>query len=126
MPSVSKSSSRVLAALDLFDGTAGIRYRHVSTPWDYAGTMAALREALAGQDQPFDGVFGLSDTLALAAYEVCTEFGLLRSGGRHRRHQRRSAGHHVDLAGRHVGHRGDVGHGYCRKGGRTGSPGRSG
>jgi len=72
-----KSSSRVLAALDLFEQAGDINCTHLSAPWDYAGALAALRTAMAGYGQPFDGVFGLSDTLALAAYEVCTEYGLL-------------------------------------------------
>ncbi len=75
-----KSSSRVLAALDIFGRAKGVRCVHAQTPWDYAGTLDALRGALADHDQPFDGLFGLSDTLALAAYEVCTEYGLLQPG----------------------------------------------
>ncbi|MBK8050378.1 MAG: substrate-binding domain-containing protein [Anaerolineales bacterium] len=71
-------SSRVQAALDVFAHFPGIEFVHVSTPWNYGDAYAPLCSALEGVTQRFDGVFGLSDTLALLGQKVSVQHGLLR------------------------------------------------
>ena len=73
----SEISSRILAADRVFESYPEIDSVHVSTPWDYEGAYLALEQALTDFTEPFDGVFGLSDTLALAAYDYGVTQGLL-------------------------------------------------
>ena len=70
-------SSRIVAADVVFARFPEIECCHVSTPWDYEGAYLALEQDLIGLQAPFDGVFGLSDTLALAAYDYGVTQGLL-------------------------------------------------
>ena len=72
-----QSSSRVLAALELFDRYDDIQTVHVATPWDYHGAVQVLHRALEKDAQRFNAIFGLSDTLALAALDVCSSAGVL-------------------------------------------------
>lgn len=73
-------SSRLKAALDVFEPEPEIDWLRIPAPWDYAGALEALEEGLAENNQPFDGIFGMSDSLALAAREVCQRRGLLSEG----------------------------------------------
>lgn len=73
----SAPSSRLQAALDLFALSPAIKWRRVPAPWDYAGAVSALQESLSEGESPFDAIFGLSDTLALAGRDVCTRLGIL-------------------------------------------------
>lgn len=73
----SAPSSRLQAALDLFSQASQIEWRRIPAPWDHAGAVEALLDGLADADAPFDGIFGMSDSLALAGREVCVRLGLL-------------------------------------------------
>ncbi|MEZ4558559.1 MAG: helix-turn-helix domain-containing protein [Caldilineaceae bacterium] len=72
-----RSSSRVRAALDVFARHPDMTWHHLGAPWDYAGARAQLLAAGADLADGFDGVFGLSDTMALVAHEVGTREGWL-------------------------------------------------
>ncbi|MCB0074395.1 MAG: substrate-binding domain-containing protein, partial [Caldilineaceae bacterium] len=72
-----RSSSRVRAALDVFARHPDMTWHHLGAPWDYAGARAQLLTAGADLAHGFDGVFGLSDTMALVAHEVGTREGWL-------------------------------------------------
>lgn len=73
-------SSRVQAAAEVFAAHPGISLVHVPAPWDYEGAAETLRAVLEGTREPFDGLFGLSDTLALVGLDVCRDLGLLIPG----------------------------------------------
>jgi len=77
----SAPSSRLRAALDVFGGESGIEWMRVPAPWDYAGAVEALLDGLAGSALQFDGIFGMSDSLALAGREVCVRLGLIALDG---------------------------------------------
>jgi ABC-type sugar transport system substrate-binding protein len=53
-----------------------IQIQHISTPWEYEPVCSILTNALAGSQIHFDGVFGLSDPLVLAANDVARILGL--------------------------------------------------
>ncbi len=73
-------SSRVQAAAEVFAAYPAIRLVHVPAPWDYEGARDALLAVLEGTREPFDGLYGLSDTLALVGLDICRELGLLVPG----------------------------------------------
>jgi signal transduction histidine kinase/AraC-like DNA-binding protein/ABC-type sugar transport system substrate-binding protein len=77
----SAPSSRLQAALDVFGLAPGIEWVRIPAPWDYAGAVDALLEGLAETEEQFDGIFGMSDSLALAGREVCVRLGLLAPDG---------------------------------------------
>ena len=61
-------------------GYPAIDLTHIATPWTYAAACAALQEALPDVTQPFDGIFGISDSLALAGRDVAQAIGLIAGG----------------------------------------------
>jgi ABC-type sugar transport system substrate-binding protein len=71
------SSSRVRAALDVFARYPNLEWQHAYAPWDYAGARDELYGKGDAFARGFDGVFGLSDTMALVAHEVGTQAGWL-------------------------------------------------
>lgn len=75
------SSSRLLAALDVFGQAPQIAWQRVPAPWDHAGAVHALMEELENRPTQFDAIFGMSDSLALAGREVCERLDLLAPGG---------------------------------------------
>jgi signal transduction histidine kinase/AraC-like DNA-binding protein len=70
-------SSRLQAALDIFQRFPAIEWLHAPAPWDLHGARQAVHQALAEGYGAFQGVFGLSDTLALAAASECAANGRL-------------------------------------------------
>lgn len=74
-------SSRLQAACDVFARFPDIEIAHMPMPWDRAGAFDAAQaifsELTPATAQPFRGLFGLSDTLALVGREVCRQHNLL-------------------------------------------------
>lgn len=77
---VDAPSSRVQAAWDVFAEWPGIQHVHAPAPWDRSGAYRAVHLALQTESKPFDGVFGLSDTLALVGRDVLLESGMASPG----------------------------------------------
>jgi len=87
-------SSRLQAAYDVFAEHPNIHTVHRPAPWDRVGAFETLHVAcsglaaddltahhLAGRAHgPFDGIFGLSDTLALVGRDVYRQHNLLAQG----------------------------------------------
>jgi signal transduction histidine kinase/AraC-like DNA-binding protein/DNA-binding LacI/PurR family transcriptional regulator len=71
-------SSRLQAALDVFSQYPAIAWNHLPAPWDAGGAFQAVAEALADEQAGyplFDAIFGLSDSLALAARDAAQKSG---------------------------------------------------
>lgn len=83
-------ASRVRACLDVLSRYPDIAITHAPTPWLYSSAYEALERKLSGmtvpfksdQGRPFDGVFGISDPLALAGRDAAAAAGLLRPQAR--------------------------------------------
>lgn len=75
-------ASRVEACLDILSRYSDIMISHASTPWLYSSAYGELEQKLSGVTIPFDGVFGLSDPLALAGRDGAAAAGLLRPQAR--------------------------------------------
>ena len=67
---VEHGQSRVQAANDLFARYPEIEVFHLPAPWRYEECCDYLTPLLAQFELPLDGLFGLSDTIALAARDV--------------------------------------------------------
>jgi signal transduction histidine kinase/AraC-like DNA-binding protein/ActR/RegA family two-component response regulator len=57
---------------------SGITLHHIPTFWRYDLAYPQILAGLQKFTGPFDAIFGLSDTLALAAREAAAKFGLLK------------------------------------------------
>jgi signal transduction histidine kinase/AraC-like DNA-binding protein len=74
--------SKLAALYDTFVPYSSIQLQHIPTSWRYDDTYQKIREALQQGKivrQP-DVIFGLSDSLALAARKALEEAGLLKPG----------------------------------------------
>ncbi len=67
---------RVDACRDVLGRAAAVHLTHIATPWTYAAACDTLRGALSKCAEPFDGIFGISDSLALAGRDVARALGL--------------------------------------------------
>jgi len=79
--SVDFASTRIRGFTDLMQRFTKISVHHVQTRWRYEEVCAELRAAVEEDEAlvaagPFDGVFGLSDSIALAVRDVGKELGL--------------------------------------------------
>src|SRR5688572_25712700 len=50
---------------------------HIPSPWRYVEALPQIESCMRQFDKPFDAIFGLSDTLALAARDVGQVLGLV-------------------------------------------------
>lgn len=71
-------ASRLKAGWEALGQHPGIQVTHVPTPWPYEVAYKLLDEKLKGTKMAFDGVFGISDPLALAGRDAAAAAGLLR------------------------------------------------
>jgi len=79
--SVDSASTRIRGFTDLMQSFPEISIHHVQTRWRYEQACAEMQIAVADDStlaemDPFDGVFGLSDSIALAVRDVGQELGL--------------------------------------------------
>ncbi|HVU09754.1 MAG TPA: ATP-binding protein [Phototrophicaceae bacterium] len=70
-------SSRLAGFGAALDAYPALTWVHIPTAWSYAKAREKLVETLRQWTQPIQAIFGLSDTIALAARDVATELNLL-------------------------------------------------
>ncbi|HWQ16185.1 MAG TPA: helix-turn-helix domain-containing protein, partial [Roseiflexaceae bacterium] len=58
----------------------GVRLRHIPSAWRYEHAYPQIEVALRAFGEPPDAIFGLSDSLALAARDCARQLGLFRRG----------------------------------------------
>ena len=75
-----RGESRLKACRDVLQRYPAITTVHLPTPWQYEPAYGVLEKALSEMAAPLDGIFGLSDPLALAARDAARAAGLLRDG----------------------------------------------
>ncbi len=75
-----KGESRLEACRDVLQRYPGISAVYLSAPWAYAPARDRLSEALQEITTPFDGIFGISDSLALAGRDAARAAGLTKNG----------------------------------------------
>jgi signal transduction histidine kinase/AraC-like DNA-binding protein/ABC-type sugar transport system substrate-binding protein len=73
------SNSRITGLQNELQAYPHISIEYASSPWIYEPAFAQLQETLSAFSVPFDAVFGLSDSLALAGRDACRLRGLLKS-----------------------------------------------
>ncbi len=71
-----KGASRLAACHDVLCRFPGISLTHRPAPWTYGPAYSKLSETLCDCTTPFDGLFGLSDSLALAGRDAARVAGL--------------------------------------------------
>jgi signal transduction histidine kinase/AraC-like DNA-binding protein/ABC-type sugar transport system substrate-binding protein len=72
------SNSRITGLQEELRAFPHISVEYTSSPWIYEPALAHLQGSLSAFKTPFDAVFGLSDSLALAGRDACREHGLLK------------------------------------------------
>lgn len=72
-----KGESRLDGCRSVLERYPGISATYVPAPWAYQPAYERLSEALRGITAPFDGIFGISDPLALAGRGAARAAGLL-------------------------------------------------
>jgi signal transduction histidine kinase/AraC-like DNA-binding protein/DNA-binding LacI/PurR family transcriptional regulator len=70
-------SSRLAGFQHALQASPGISYTHIPTAWTYELARAQIADGLAHISQPIDAIFGLSDTIALAARDALKQHELL-------------------------------------------------
>ena len=70
--------SRLEGCRNILERYPGISVIHIPAPWTYPPAYDRLREILCEITTPFDGILGLSDSLALAARDAVAAAGLNR------------------------------------------------
>lgn len=68
--------SRLAGIYDAFRDYSGMRLEHLPSAWRYEQAYDQIVAGLRGSAQPFDAIFGFSDSLALAARDAVRELGL--------------------------------------------------
>jgi signal transduction histidine kinase/AraC-like DNA-binding protein len=71
-----KGQSRLDACRNVLRCHPAVSLTHVPTPWTYDPAYSKLRTALHELTAPFDGIFGISDSLALAGRDAAQAAGL--------------------------------------------------
>jgi signal transduction histidine kinase/AraC-like DNA-binding protein/DNA-binding LacI/PurR family transcriptional regulator len=78
---VEQNADNGQSRLDGFEETLrqypGITFDHIPTAWSYSGAKQQILDALEGASLAIDAIFGLSDTVALAACDALEELGIL-------------------------------------------------
>jgi len=72
--------TRIKGSNDVFHQHPGIHVTHIPSPWTRAGTYDVVQEQLSQAPLRPDAILGISDSLALAARDVCNDLGLARPG----------------------------------------------
>jgi len=71
-----KGESRLAGCYDALRSFPDIRLIHRPAPWTYEAAYRKLSETWQKNTEPFDGIFGLSDSLALAGRDAARAAGL--------------------------------------------------
>ena len=71
-----QGQSRIKGFRSVLDACPQIELTHTPSGWSYQDALGQIRAALSGQTQPFDAIFGLSDSIALASQHVARELAL--------------------------------------------------
>lgn len=74
-PNADDGSSRLAGFWDALGQHPHVSARHIPTAWNYSGAREQVAAELAQAAECVDGIFGLSDTVALAARDVACELG---------------------------------------------------
>ena len=71
--------SRMTGVYEVLQDCPRLTVEYVPSPWLYEQACAHLTKALSSFRLPFDAIFGLSDSLALAGRDACQALGLTTS-----------------------------------------------
>jgi signal transduction histidine kinase/AraC-like DNA-binding protein len=69
--------SRIAGVRDAICRYPRMALRHIPSAWRYEHAYPQIEAALRQNDQPIDAIFGLSDSLALAARDAASALGLI-------------------------------------------------
>lgn len=75
-PNADDGSSRLAGFWDAVGQYPDLSARHIPTVWSYSGAREQVAADMAHVTEQVDAIFGLSDTVALAARDVVDEMGL--------------------------------------------------
>lgn len=70
-------SSRLAGFCDSLNPYPHLRYQHIPSSWSYFKAKEQISAVMSRDSQPIDAIFGLSDTIAMAARSVAEETGRL-------------------------------------------------
>lgn len=70
-------SNRLTGLRDAISKHPQISFEHIPTPWDYDGAKRQVQDGMRQLSRPIDAIFGLSDTIALAACEAGQAAGVV-------------------------------------------------
>ncbi|MBX3062254.1 MAG: helix-turn-helix domain-containing protein [Anaerolineae bacterium] len=76
-PNADDGSSRLAGFCDALKPYPNLVYQHIPSVWSYSKAKEQIGEMMSRLSQPIDAIFGLSDTIAMAARNVAEEMGLL-------------------------------------------------
>lgn len=71
-----QGQSRLKGFHSVMDAYPQVEIQHIPTTWAFEPAAEQLLEALAQETRPFDAIFGLSDSMALAALHSARKLGL--------------------------------------------------
>jgi signal transduction histidine kinase/AraC-like DNA-binding protein/ABC-type sugar transport system substrate-binding protein len=77
---VTTGQSRMSGFYQGLEGHPEIQIEHIPAFWTYAQCYPSLMTSLKNRSRRIDGVFGVSDTIALAARDACRKLGLINEG----------------------------------------------
>lgn len=75
--SADDGSSRLAGFGDSLKPYPDLTYQHIPSDWNYYKAKEQIGAAINGVSHPIDAIFGLSDTIAMAARSVAEEMGRL-------------------------------------------------
>lgn len=76
-PSADDGSSRLAGFCDSLSSSPHLSYQHIPSDWSYYKAKEQISAVMSDISQPIDAIFGLSDTIAMAARSVAEEMGRL-------------------------------------------------
>lgn len=76
-PNVDDGSSRLAGFCDSLNPYPHLKYQHIPSAWSYYKAKEQISAVMSRVSQPIDAIFGLSDTIAMAARNVAAEWGRL-------------------------------------------------
>ncbi len=76
-PNADNGQSRLEGFEETLSQYPGVTFDHIPTAWTYARARQQIIDHLKHTARPIDAVFGLSDTVALAARDAIEELGIL-------------------------------------------------
>jgi len=70
-------STRLIGIQETLRKYSGIAFDHIPSLWRYEQALPQIQSAMRRFDRPFDAIFGMSDSLALAARDAGQTLGLV-------------------------------------------------